>query len=110
MISIIGKTNFPPQPSRYWKKFELNNKTVALNILFVPYNTEEIRLSYRSKHNLKHENQVTLLMITHTKKLLYFAVKSLSALLIGITSNHNGDFYCLNYFHLYDREKKIKKL
>ena len=24
-----------------WKKFELNNKSIALNILFVPYNTEK---------------------------------------------------------------------
>ena len=36
-------------------------------------------------------------------------VKSLSALLRGITSNHNGDFCCLNCFHLYSAEKKLKK-
>ena len=47
-----------------WKNFELNNKTIALNILFAPYNTEEIRLAYISKHNFKRENQVILLMIT----------------------------------------------
>ena len=35
-------------------------------------------------------------MITDGKKWHYLAVKSLSALLRGITSNHNGDFYCLN--------------
>ena len=46
-----------------WKKFELNNKSVALNILFVPYNAEKIRLAYTSKHNYKRENQVILLMI-----------------------------------------------
>ena len=45
-----------------------------------------------------HENQVTLLIITDGKKWHYLAVKSLSALLRGITSNHNGDFYCLNCF------------
>ena len=26
-----------------WKKFELNNKSIALNILYVSYNTKEIR-------------------------------------------------------------------
>ena len=26
-----------------WKKFELNNKSIALNILYVPRNTEQIR-------------------------------------------------------------------
>ena len=25
-----------------WKKFKLNNKSVAFNILYVPYNTEKI--------------------------------------------------------------------
>ena len=31
------------------------------------------------------------------------------ALLRGITSNHNGDFYCLNCFQSYSTEKKLKK-
>ena len=35
--------------------------------------------------------------------------KNLSALLIGITSNHNGDFYCLNCFHSYSTKKKLEK-
>ena len=47
-----------------WKKFEQNNKTIALNILYVPYNTKEIRVAYKSKFNFKHINQVILLMIT----------------------------------------------
>ena len=89
--------------------FESNNKSIALNILFVPYNAENIRLAYKSKHNFKRENQVILLMITDGKKWHYLAVKSLSALLRGITSNHVGDFYCLNCFHSYRTEKKLKK-
>ena len=36
-------------------------------------------------------------------------MKSLSALLRGITSNHNGDFYCLNCFHSYSTKEKLKK-
>ena len=52
-----------------WKTFELNNKSISLNILFVRYNTEKIRLVYKSKYNFKHENQVILLMITDGKKL-----------------------------------------
>ena len=27
----------------------------------------------------------------------------------GITSNHNGDFYCLNCFHSYSTKNKLKK-
>ena len=53
-----------PSHKEDWKKIKLNNKSIALNILFVPYNAEEIRLAYKSKHNFKQENQVILLMIT----------------------------------------------
>ena len=35
--------------------------------------------------------------------------KKLPALLTGITSNHGGDFYCLNCFHLYSSKNKLKK-
>ena len=31
-----------PLPKEHWKKFERNNKSIALNILCVPHNTEEI--------------------------------------------------------------------
>ena len=51
-----------------WKKFEQNNKTITLNILFVPHNTKTIRLAYKSKYNRKPENQVALLIITDGKK------------------------------------------
>ena len=39
----------------------------------------------------------------------YVAVKSLPALLRGITSNDHGDFYCLNCFHSYKTNNKLKK-
>ena len=48
-------------------------------------------------------------MITDSKKWHYLAVKKLPALLRGITSNHVGDFYCLNCFHSYSTEKKLSK-
>ena len=38
----------------------------------------------------------------------YLAIKNISGLLRGITSNHNGDFYCLNCLHSY-RTKNILK-
>ena len=34
--------------------------------------------------------------------------KSISALLRGITSNHNGDFYCLSCRHSYRTKSKLK--
>ena len=69
-------------------------------MLFVPYNTKQIRPAYVSKHNSDRENQVILLMITTDGKTLhYLFVKRLSALLKGVTSKHDGDFYCLNSFY-----------
>ena len=38
-----------PSHKNDWKRFELNNKSIALNILFVTYNNEKIRLAYKSK-------------------------------------------------------------
>ena len=48
-------------------------------------------------------------MITDGKKRHYLVVKKLHALFIGITSKHTGDFYCLNCFHSYTIENKLKK-
>ena len=75
---------------KYWKKFESNNKSIALNILYVSHHTEKIR----------H---------TDGKKEHYLAVKSLSSLFRGITSNHKEDFYCLNCFYSYSTDNKLKK-
>ena len=33
--------------------------------------------------------------------------KKLSALLRGVTSKHNGDFYCLNCLHSFTRTNKL---
>ena len=43
------------------------------------------------------------------KKWHYLAVKKLSALLRGITSNNHGDFYCLNCLHSYRTKEGLKK-
>ena len=49
-------------------------------------------------------------MITDgTSNWYYLAIKNISGLLRGITSNHNGDFYCLNCFHSYTSKRKLKK-
>ena len=102
-------TEFPSH-SKDWRKFECNNKVIALNILYVPYKTEEIRQAYISEHNDKRSNQVNVLMITDgTNNWHYLAIKYLSGLLRGITSNHNGDFYCLNCLHSYKTIRKVKK-
>ena len=100
--------NFPSHKND-WNEFEKNNKAIALNILYVPHNTKRIRHAYKSKHNLSCEIQVILLMIADGKKSHYLAVKKLSTLLRGIKSKHDGDFYCLNCFHLYITNDRLKK-
>ena len=62
-----------PAGIKDWKRFERNNKTIALNILFVPHNEKTINLAHKSKYNCKRENQVVLLMITNGKKWHYIA-------------------------------------
>ena len=64
--------------------------------------------SYVSKHNSDLKKQVILLMIPNRKEWHYLAVKILSALLIGITSKHHGDFYCLNCFYVFATENKFQ--
>ena len=84
-------------------------RRVALNILFIQHNAKTIRAAYRSEHNNKCKKQVILLMITDGKKRLYLAVTNLSALLKGNSSNHKGDFYCLNCFSSYTTKNKHKE-
>ena len=70
----------------------------------MPYNA-----AYKSKHNLKHENHIILIMITNGKKLHYLAGKKLSALHRGIASNYVRGFYCQNCFYSFSTENKLKK-
>ena len=55
-----------PAGSKEWQKFEKNNNTIALNVLYIPRNTETISAAYRSEYNNKRKKQVILLMITNS--------------------------------------------
>ena len=83
-----------------------NNLTIALNVLYAQ--KEKIYQAYVSKHNSNCEKQVIFKMITSGERWHYLAVKKLSALLIGITSKHKGNFYCLNYFHSFRTKNKLE--
>ena len=98
-----------PATSKDWKKFEQNNESIALNVLYVPYGTKKIILVYKSKHNLNREEQNIRLMISSGEKWNYTAVKRLSGLLRGIKSTNNGDFYCLNWFHAFRTKNKLEE-
>ena len=109
--SFIDKYNWNdinfPANKKDWNRFEVNNKNVALNILYVLFKTKKIEMAYKSKYNLVRDNQVILLMISNGKNWHYLAVKSLSRVLRGIASNHDGDYYCLNCVHSYRTENKL---
>ena len=65
---------------RDWEKFEQEKTSIALNVLFVSYNSEEIKLAYKSNYN-NHKNQVILLIINDkSNNCNYFAVKNLPEL------------------------------
>ena len=68
---------------------------------------KKIEIAYKSKYNLIRDNQIILLMMSNGENWHYLAVKSLSRLLRGISSNHDGDYYCLNCFHSYRTENKL---
>ena len=36
---------------RYWENFERENNSRAISVLFVSYNSEEIKLAYKSSYN-----------------------------------------------------------
>ena len=63
-----------------WEEFEQNNTSIALSVLSVSYDGEEIKLAYKS-NNSKRKNQVILLMINNeANNCHYFALKNLNYL------------------------------
>ena len=81
-IEIIKRSNIDfSSDQRDWKEFEQNNTSIALNVLFVSYNSEEVKLAYKSRYNNERKNHVILLMINdEAKNCYYFSVKTLSEL------------------------------
>ena len=112
---------------RYWENFEQENNLIALNVLFVSHNSEEIKLAYKSSYN-KRKNQVILLMINdETNNYYHFAIKTLSELnslgwlqckketIINNNINNNNNFQnalddVLNYQTTESSPLRISKL
>ena len=66
--------NFPAN-KKDWNRFEVNNENVALNILYVPFNTKKIEIAYKSKYNLVRDNQIILLMISNCEIGIIYSLK-----------------------------------
>ena len=81
-----------------------------MNISFVPHEELDIRPIYTPKFNKTREYHANLLMITDGTDIWhYIAIKKIPALLPGVSSTHDGDYYCLNCFHSYRTESSLKK-
>ena len=62
----MERVDIDPSPhQRDREKFEQENTSIALNVLFVSYNSEEIKLAFKSNYN-KRKHQ-TILLITNDK-------------------------------------------
>ena len=102
------ETDFPSHKND-WKKFQKNNKTIALNILYVLYNSEEIITAYVSENNLKHKKPSNSFDDYWWLQMALSYCKKLYVLLNEIILSHDGDFYCLNCFHSFRTKNKLKK-
>ena len=70
----------------------------------------DIRPIYILKFNKTCEHHANLLMITDGTDIWhYIAIKNIPALLRGVSSTHDGDYYCVNCFHSYRTESSLKK-
>ena len=65
-----------------WENFEQNNESIALNILFLSKDSEEITLLYKSEYNLERKNEVLLLMINDDDNELFCSKKQIRIMLI----------------------------
>ena len=65
-----------------WENFERNNESIALNILFLSKDSEEITLLYKSEYNLERKNEVLLLMINDDDNELFCSKKQIRIMLI----------------------------
>ena len=106
--SFVGKYNWEGinHPSKKMIGKNLSKKYVAIapNVLYAK--KEKICSVYFSKHNSSREKQVIFLSIPNGEGWHCISIKNLPALLRGITSKHNRDFYCLNCFQFFATENK----
>ena len=65
-MNITGMEYIFHQKKAIGKRFERNNVTIALNVLYAK--KEKMYPAYVSKHNSNHEKQVILLMIPNREK------------------------------------------
>ena len=96
---------------RDWEKFKQENTSIALNVLFVSYNSEEIKLAYKSNFN-KPKNEIILLMINDeaNKCSSRWLRGKKETIIIGATDFEGALDDTLNYQIIKTNPEKISKL
>ena len=56
---------------RDWEEFEQNNTSIALNVVFLSHNSEEIKFAYKLRYKNGRKNHEILLMINDEAKNCY---------------------------------------
>ena len=79
----------------------------SFNVFFIENDKNERKEAYNFKLNFSCKNMVTHLIITDKQKWYYLSVKKLFALLRGIISNNNCDYYCIKCFHSFRTKNKV---
>ena len=92
-----------PSGKNDYVKFGKNNLNFAVNVLYVnkwkyfqlifQITTYQVIINYK------------LSFIFNRDGWHYFSVTKLFALLLGVTSKHNSDFYCLSCLHFKKKKK-----
>ena len=109
---------------REWEEFEQNNTSIALNVVFLSHNSEEIKFAYKLRYKNGRKNHAILLIINdEAKNCYYFAVKNLlelnspqwlksksEAIINGDNCFQNALNDALNYKTLKETRKEYQKL
>ena len=96
-----------PSKIDYWKIFAKNDTRIALNILYTSKKMEAfIQLIFQKLIQIVKKN-IVMIPNEEEKDWHCLTVKKISALLRGISSKHDGDFFSLHCLH--SLEQKIKK-
>ena len=110
LLTILTENiNFPPKEQDH-QMFEMNNKSVALNILnhvMDCENNKKISHVCKSGFNKTREKQVILLIIIENLKQHYVTVKKLNALLKA--EDHCFVNYCINCLKPFRTKLRLKK-
>ena len=76
--------------------FDKNNPTVTLNILYIKKKKKYVQLLFQNLIQTVKTNNYLKDPKRGKGKLTLSCSKKIISLLRGITSKHDGDFYCLN--------------